>query len=73
MHIDIQQETADDLERYGTVSIAFTAYSRFRVEWVESGLGGIRLTEEKLSQSLFKDFDAEKGIGPPLGFTTDKV
>jgi ribosomal protein S18 acetylase RimI-like enzyme len=64
MEIEIRQETADDLEAYGEVSIAFTADSRFRVEWLERGIGGVRLIEEPLEAPRLIDFDADKGVGP---------
>ena len=64
MQIDIRKLTSDDLEEFGTVSIAFTSHSRLRVEWIDQGIDGIRLSEEPLSEPLFKDFDAERGVGP---------
>jgi hypothetical protein len=48
MQIDIRKLTSDDLEEFGTVSMACTSHSRLRVEWMDQGIGGIRLTEEPL-------------------------
>lgn len=64
MQIEIEALTPNDLEEFGTVPISLTYHSRFRVEWVDQGTGGIHLTEEKLPEPIRKDFDAERGQGP---------
>lgn len=64
MQIDIKRETPDDLEAWGTVPITFTVNSRFRIEWIDNGLGGIKLIEEPVDPPIHKDFDGERGKGP---------
>ena len=64
MQIDIKRETPDDLEAWGTVPITYTTDSRFRVEWINNGLGGIKLIEEPVDPPIHRDFDGERGKGP---------
>lgn len=64
MQIEIRKLTSCDLEAFGTVSIAFTSRTRLRVEWLDQGIGGIRLSEEPLPKPIFKDYDAERSVGP---------
>ena len=61
MEFHIQEETADVLPKYGDVSIAFDVNSRFRVEHLADGLGGIRLIEEPVDPPYRKDYDIPDG------------
>ncbi|MBV9848886.1 MAG: GNAT family N-acetyltransferase [Armatimonadetes bacterium] len=62
MAIKIAEESATALPDYGRVPIAFLVRSRFRVDVVHHGLGGLRLVEEHVDPYL-KDYDGE-GEGP---------
>ena len=57
MAIEIVEESADSLREYGKIPIAFTVDSRYRVEPVDRGLGGWRLTEERVVPPYVKDYD----------------
>ena len=57
----IVEETADVLPEYGSVPIGFEVNSRFRVERVSGGLGGIRLIEEAVKPPYIKDYDEPDG------------
>ncbi len=57
----IVEETSDVLPEYGSVPIAFEVSSRFRVERVSCGLGGIRLIEEAVKPPYIKDYDEPDG------------
>ena len=61
MDFHIQEETIEVLSEYGQVSIAFEVKSRFRVEHVADGLGGIRLIEEAVKSPYIKDYDQPDG------------
>ncbi len=61
MDYNIQLETIEVLSEYGQVSIAFEVKSRFRVEHVADGLGGIRLVEETVKSPYIKDYDQPDG------------
>lgn len=61
MDFRILEECADVLPEYGGVPIAFEVKSRFRVEVVSNGLGGIRLIEEKVDPPYVKDYDGLEG------------
>lgn len=58
MKINIVEETPEALPEYEKVSMAFTVKSYFRVEPLENGLGGIKLTEEAVKTPYIKDYDA---------------
>ncbi len=64
MSIEIREIGANLLPQYAEVPIAFTVKSVFRVELIDSGLGGIGLREEKLASPYVKDYDAYKDGGP---------
>jgi ribosomal protein S18 acetylase RimI-like enzyme len=64
MPIDINQEPVDALANYAAIPISFWVRARLRVEWIERGLGGIRLTEEPVEPAYFKDYDAIPGETP---------
>ncbi len=51
------------LAEYGRVPISFRVESRFRVEPVQGGLGGLRLVEEAVVPYV-KDYDAVPEEGP---------
>ena len=62
--INIVEETSDVLSEYGRIPISFEVHSIFRVELVEDGLKGIRLSEHPVAHSWIKDYDAINGEGP---------
>jgi len=64
MNINIKQETVEILSEYAKISIAFHIESVFKVEPVNSGLGGFILQEEKVEKPYYKDYDAIPGEGP---------
>lgn len=61
--IEVVESSAAELAGYGTVPIAFWVRSRFRVERVRGGLGGLRFVEERVNPYL-KDYDGTEGEGP---------
>lgn len=61
MDFRIEVQNADVLPEYGGVPIAFEVKSRFSVDVVASGLGGIRLIEEKVDPRYVKDYDGLEG------------
>lgn len=61
MDFRIVEETSEVLSDYGQVPIAFEVNSRFRVERVSGGLGGIRLIEEAVKSPYIKDYDQNDG------------
>jgi ribosomal protein S18 acetylase RimI-like enzyme len=67
--IDVVEESAAILPEYGHVPIAFWVRSRFRVELVCGGLGGLVLVEEQVDPYL-KDYDAIGGEGPAYWLET---
>ena len=64
MSTEIRQVGTDALPGYSEVRSSLVVESVFRLEPVESGLGGIRLREEKISSPYVKDYDAARGEGP---------
>jgi GNAT superfamily N-acetyltransferase len=61
--VDIIEEATKTLPEYGRVSIAFDVRSILDVQPVESGLGGLRLSEGSVEHPWVKDYDAIKGEG----------
>jgi ribosomal protein S18 acetylase RimI-like enzyme len=57
MIIEIVEEPISVLPEYESVPIAFQVLSRFRVEPVENGLGGLHFVEERV-EPYIKDYDA---------------
>jgi ribosomal protein S18 acetylase RimI-like enzyme len=57
MKVEIFEENTEILPEYEKISIAFQVESYFRVELCESGLGGIKLFEEKAATPYVKDYD----------------
>lgn len=58
MTIEIREVGADALEEYGRVPIRFRVESVLRVDEIDGGLGGLRLTEESVEEPYVKDYDA---------------
>jgi GNAT superfamily N-acetyltransferase len=62
--IQIVEEGVESLTAYGEVPISFTVTSRLRVDPIDAGLGGFRLTQEPIDPPWLKDYDAIRGEGP---------
>jgi len=54
----IQEQTAESLAEYATISCSFWVRSLLCVDWLDSGLHGIRLTEQAVSHPYLKNYDA---------------
>jgi ribosomal protein S18 acetylase RimI-like enzyme len=65
MGIDIREIGREELGRYGQIPISFRVESRLRVETIDGGFGGLRLTEELVEEPYVKDYD-EFEHGNPL-------
>ena len=63
MTVDVVEESIAALAEYGSVPIAFLVESRFRIEPIQSGLGGLALVEEPVVPYI-KDYDGIAGEGP---------
>ena len=61
MDFRIREESIDVLPEYGRVPIALEVKSRFRVEPVANGLGGIQFVEEPVDPPYIKDYDHSGG------------
>lgn len=61
MDFRIREESIDVLPEYGRVPIALEVKSRFRVEPVANGLGGIQLVEGPVDPPYIKDYDHSGG------------
>jgi GNAT superfamily N-acetyltransferase len=57
MSITIVEESAEVLDNYSCVSIAFRVESQLRLETILNGWGGLRLIEEKIESPYLKDYD----------------
>jgi GNAT superfamily N-acetyltransferase len=64
MQVKIIEESVEMLAAYSQVPIAFQVETRFRVDPIDNGLGGIRFQEEKVEPPYLKDYDAQRGEGP---------
>lgn len=64
MSIRIIEETTADLHEYGTVSAAFTVNSRFLIEPIDRGLGGLALQAKPVQPPYVKDYDRDNEYGP---------
>jgi GNAT superfamily N-acetyltransferase len=62
--VEVVEESVAVLPAYGRVPIAFRVESRFRVEPIRSGLGGLLLVAEPVAAPYVKDYDAIDGGGP---------
>ena len=60
----IVEEPLSMLAEYGEVPIAFEVSSRFRLDPVDRGLGGIGLVEEPVDPPYVKDYDTTSEEGP---------
>ena len=67
MTVEIREETAAALPEYSRVPIAFLVKSRFRVDLVRGGLGGLALVEEPVTPFV-KDYDANREVPRPVGW-----
>ena len=59
MAIEIRQVGSEMLGRYAEIPIHFRVDSILRADELESGLGGLRLTEERLATPYVKDYDED--------------
>jgi GNAT superfamily N-acetyltransferase len=57
MELKIVEESPAVLADYEKVSIAFSVETFFRLELVENGLSGFKLTEELVEKPFIKDYD----------------
>jgi len=64
MSATIIQEGPSIVPAYARVPMTFEVRSRLRVEWVDSGLGGIRLVEEAVTPAFTKDYDEDPSEAP---------
>ena len=62
--IELLEELTSALADYGTVPIAFTVESRYRIEVADKGLGGWVIAEEEVQRPYIQDYDQDKGEGP---------
>ena len=53
-----------DRVHYGQISIAFEVTSRFAIQPIDKGLGGLLLVEESVPQPYIKNYDAIPDEGP---------
>jgi GNAT superfamily N-acetyltransferase len=58
--MEIRTILPDQLAIYATIPISFWVHTIYRIEVVETGLGGFRLREEKVEKPWFKDYDTEE-------------
>ena len=58
MAIEVIERAPDILETYSSIPIRYPVESVLRVEETDRGLGGLKMTEEKLTQPYVKDYDA---------------
>lgn len=63
MTFKIIEESPAILSEYEKISIAFSVKSRFRVELIKNGLGGIKFVEEAVAPFI-KDYDANENERP---------
>ena len=64
MEIQIIEEDQTALKEYGRVPMSFMVRSQFRIDLIDSGLGGFTFTEEPVSPEYVKDYDDGAGEGP---------
>jgi GNAT superfamily N-acetyltransferase len=64
MGLRIEEEPMTRLPEHGEVPIAFVVERILAVTVLDSGLGGIRLTETAVDSPWVKDYDAIEGEGP---------
>jgi ribosomal protein S18 acetylase RimI-like enzyme len=64
IYIDLLPANLQTLTEYSTIPINFEVKSIYKIRLMAGGLGGIRLTEEPVSEPYIKDYDARDGEGP---------
>lgn len=64
MRIEIKEIDAKELRQYGRVPSRFEVASVFGVSQIDGGLGGLKLSEEKLDDPYVKDYDQYEGERP---------
>ena len=69
MSIEIRESGDSSLTVYAEISGTFMAESVFRVELVDSGLGGFRFVEEKVSPYLKYEEDCIDGVSGPANWS----
>lgn len=57
MAVEIRELAREAYEQYAQIPISFRVESRLRVETVDSGLGGFRLTGELVEEPYIKEYD----------------
>jgi GNAT superfamily N-acetyltransferase len=63
-NINIIEESASELLKYGEVSIALQVKTEFKIELLLNGLGGMIFKEVAVEKPYCLDYDADKGEGP---------
>jgi GNAT superfamily N-acetyltransferase len=58
--MEIRSIPPEQLATYATIPISFWVNAIYRIELVETGLGGLRLREERVEKPWFKDYDTEE-------------
>ena len=66
MPIQIVEQSTDLLHYYGVIPVSFTVDSQYRVDAIDRGLGGWRLTEERVEPTYVKDYDNKEDGQPTL-------
>ncbi len=66
MSFEIKTIPASHLAEYASIPIGFWVHSRFGVEEMAAGLGGLRLVEEPVSPAYFKDYDTLAAEDSPI-------
>jgi streptothricin acetyltransferase len=64
METEIRELGFEALSEYAKIPIAFPVESHFRVDPIDAGLGGFRLTEEEVTPPRVKDYDGYPDGGP---------
>lgn len=64
MNFTILEETPAILAEYEKIQMAFEVKTRFRVELLDEGLRGVKLTEEAVETPFIKDYDALEAEKP---------
>jgi GNAT superfamily N-acetyltransferase len=64
VELHTEEEALDRLEEHARIPIAFTVQRILAVSTLDSGLGGVVLTEAAVETPWVKDYDAIEGEGP---------
>ena len=70
--VEIREVGAESLPLYATIPASFMAESEFRIELVDSGLGGFRFIEEKVTPYLKYDEDDDDVLNWPKQYDVSK-